>query len=93
MLSSSCTGKGELIKALLEAYPAQFAYSVSHTTRVPRDGEVDGVQFWFCTEEEMKLDIDRGRYFEHVSQSCPVCHTHINTHTNTNSHTYTHIHI
>jgi guanylate kinase len=60
-------GKTELIRALVEGYPRYFSFSVSHTTRKPRDDEVDGVQYWFCTEEQMKLEIDKGRYFEHVS--------------------------
>ena len=69
------TGKSELIKALVEGYPQHFSYSVSHTTRKPRDDETDGVQYWFCSEDQMKLDIDKGRYFEHVSDIHTLCHS------------------
>jgi hypothetical protein len=60
-------GKSELIRALVEGYPRHFSYSVSHTTRPRREDEKDGVQYWFCSEDQMKLQIDKGRYFEHVS--------------------------
>lgn len=62
----SGAGKSELIKSLVDGYPQYFSYSVSHTTRKQRDHEIDGVQYWFCTEDQMKLDIDKGRYFEHA---------------------------
>lgn len=62
----SGAGKGELIKSLVEAYPRHFSYSVSHTTRPPRPDEEDGVRYWFCSQDQMKLDIDKGRYFEHA---------------------------
>lgn len=47
----SGAGKGTIVKALLDKYPSVH-YSVSATTREPRNGEVNGVNYWFVTREE-----------------------------------------
>lgn len=49
----SGVGKGTLIKKLLERVP-DLALSVSATTRSPRAGEVDGVDYHFLTEEQFQ---------------------------------------
>ena len=49
--SPSGGGKGTLIKRLLASVPG-VGYSVSWTTRAPRPGEVDGVNYRFVSEEE-----------------------------------------
>ena len=43
---------------------AQFGFSVSHTTREPRDGEVDGTHYNFTTVEQMEKDIADGKFLE-----------------------------
>ena len=48
--SPSGGGKGTLIRRLLQAVPG-VGYSVSWTTRAPRPGEVDGVNYRFVSEE------------------------------------------
>eukprot|EP00591_Stephanopyxis_turris_P008630 CAMPEP_0195522044 /NCGR_PEP_ID=MMETSP0794_2-20130614/19928_1 /TAXON_ID=515487 /ORGANISM="Stephanopyxis turris, Strain CCMP 815" /LENGTH=82 /DNA_ID=CAMNT_0040651723 /DNA_START=199 /DNA_END=443 /DNA_ORIENTATION=+ len=46
----SGVGKGTLIDMLMKRFPNdQFGFSVSHTTREPRDGEEDGVHYNFST--------------------------------------------
>jgi guanylate kinase len=48
-------------------YPIdRFGFSVSHTTRPPRQGEVDGVHYNFCAVEQMKEDIAQGKFIEHA---------------------------
>lgn len=47
----SGAGKGTIVKALLDQY-ASIHYSVSATTRLPREGEVNGVNYWFLSREE-----------------------------------------
>jgi Guanylate kinase len=42
----------------------QFGFSVSHTTRQPREGEIDGVHYNFSTVEHMKKEIDAGKFIE-----------------------------
>eukprot|EP00550_Attheya_septentrionalis_P002201 CAMPEP_0198292290 /NCGR_PEP_ID=MMETSP1449-20131203/11253_1 /TAXON_ID=420275 /ORGANISM="Attheya septentrionalis, Strain CCMP2084" /LENGTH=415 /DNA_ID=CAMNT_0043991177 /DNA_START=120 /DNA_END=1367 /DNA_ORIENTATION=+ len=63
----SGVGKGTLIHMLMRRFPNdQFGFSVSHTTRQPREGEVDGVHYNFTTVEEMKQEIDDGKFIEHA---------------------------
>mmetsp|Transcript_45825 Transcript_45825/g.74774 ORF Transcript_45825/g.74774 Transcript_45825/m.74774 type:complete len:317 (-) Transcript_45825:129-1079(-) len=50
----SGVGKGTLIQRLMEEYPLKFGFSISHTTRNPRPGEKNGVQYHFVTKEEFE---------------------------------------
>ena len=43
----SGAGKGTLMKELMRKYPENYALSISATTRGPRDGEVDGREYFF----------------------------------------------
>lgn len=47
----SGSGKGTIMKRLLEKYPDYYALSISATTRAPRPGEVDGREYFFRTVE------------------------------------------
>jgi len=63
----SGVGKGTLIEMLMKRFPdEQFGFSVSHTTRKPREGEVDGVHYNFSTVETMKKEIDEGKFIEYA---------------------------
>ena len=44
-----------------------YAFSVSATTRAPRPGEVDGVNYHFISREEFEARIERGDMLEHTS--------------------------
>lgn len=57
-------GKGTIEKAIMAANPDRFAFSVSHTTRKPREGEVDGVAYNFTTLEQMEKEIQEGKFLE-----------------------------
>jgi guanylate kinase len=48
----SGVGKGTLQSILTDKYPNAFGFSVSYTTRTPREGEVDGVNYNFITQEK-----------------------------------------
>ena len=50
----SGAGKSTLIKALMANYPALFQFSISATTRPPRQGEVDGQHYHFLSIEAFK---------------------------------------
>ena len=65
----SGSGKSSLLKLLMRDYPDTFAFSVSHTTRSPRPGEVDGKHYHFTSKEEMKAAIERGEFFENATFS------------------------
>ncbi|AFL67774.1 guanylate kinase [Sulfurospirillum barnesii] len=59
----SGSGKSSLIKeVLLEIEDAYF--SISSTTREPREGEVDGVNYHFVSKDEFERDIDAGFFLE-----------------------------
>jgi guanylate kinase len=64
----SGVGKGTLIKQLLERVPA-LALSVSATTRDPREGEVDGEDYHFLTEEQFQQRIAAKDFLEFASYS------------------------
>ena len=59
----SGAGKSTLCNAVRERFP-DIHYSVSTTTRPPRPGETDGVDYHFVTESEFKEGIERGRWAE-----------------------------
>ena len=62
----SGVGKGTVRKALFEMPDQEFVYSVSMTTRPPRPGEVDGVDYYFVTKEEFERQIAAGNLLEYA---------------------------
>ena len=48
----SGVGKGTVRKALFERKGHNLDFSVSMTTRKPREGEVDGIDYYFISQEE-----------------------------------------
>ena len=61
----SGAGKTSLYRALLERMEGVVA-SVSHTTRSPRPGEVDGRDYHFVGEEEFRRLVEAGAFLEHA---------------------------
>jgi guanylate kinase len=61
----SGVGKGTLIRGLMERLP-QLQLSVSATTRAPRPGERDGVEYHFLTREEFDRKVGAGEFVEHA---------------------------
>lgn len=68
LAAPSGAGKSSLIKALMEKYGANAAnpmqVSVSHTTRAPRPGEVNGQHYHFVDKTEFEALIEQGAFFE-----------------------------
>lgn len=62
----SGVGKGTLYKMLFERHPETFTLSVSHTTRKPRAGEQDGVDYFYVTMEEFESLIEAQGFVEHA---------------------------
>ena len=60
---SSGVGKGTVIKEFLQRHP-EFKLSVSCTTRSPREGEIDGVNYFFLLKDEFKKRIENGDSLE-----------------------------
>lgn len=61
----SGSGKGTIIKRLMEL-DRSFVYSVSATTRAPRVGERDGVNYYFISRENFEERIDADMMLEHA---------------------------
>jgi len=60
----SGTGKTTIAKKLVEEYHDDFINSISYTTRIPREDEVHGEDYYFVTEEEFKKLIDQNAFIE-----------------------------
>ena len=58
----SGAGKGTVVKQLIKKY--NYSLSVSATTREPREGEVDGREYYFKTKEEFQNLIDYNGFIE-----------------------------
>ena len=61
----SGAGKGTLMKALLQNYD-NYALSISATTRSPREGEADGREYFFLTEEAFEEKIRKNELIEYA---------------------------
>ena len=64
----SGAGKSTLIRVALDAVP-KLGYSVSATTRKPREGEVNGRDYIFLSREEFEKWIDEGQFLEWAEYS------------------------
>jgi len=73
----SGVGKGTLLNGVLDRYPEEirsdgskstspFGFSVSHTTRKARPGEIDGVHYHFSTREIMEKMIQNDEFIEYA---------------------------
>lgn len=62
----SGVGKGTVRKALFEEPDIDFEYSTSMTTRKPRNGEKNGVDYWFVSKEEFEENIKNGEMLEYA---------------------------
>lgn len=62
----SGAGKGTIMKQLLQQYPDNYALSVSATTRKPRTGETDGVEYFFRTREQFEEMIAKDELIEYA---------------------------
>lgn len=62
----SSAGKGTVCR-IVRAENPDIALSVSETTRGPRPGEVDGVDYFFTTKEKFAKRIAQGKYLEHAT--------------------------
>ncbi len=62
----SGSGKSTVIARLLKASARPLRLSVSATTRRPRDGETDGVQYHFWTRPRFEQEVAGGGFLEHA---------------------------
>ena len=62
----SGVGKGTLKAKLIEEFADRIAYSVSATTRGPREGEVDGKDYFFISRQEFERRVKNNEFLEHA---------------------------
>ncbi|RZC39928.1 guanylate kinase [Asbolus verrucosus] len=60
----SGSGKSTLLKKMMEDFPNRFGFSISHTTRKPRPGEIDNQHYHFTNLDDMRRAIDEGKFIE-----------------------------
>jgi len=63
--SPSGVGKTTITKKIQQKYQS-FKISVSHTTRLPRSNEVDGVDYHFVSREKFKKLINENKFYEYA---------------------------
>jgi guanylate kinase len=61
--SPSGGGKGTLVRRVLDVVP-DLSYSVSYTTRAPRNGEVDGREYFFVDRQRFEEMVAAGEFLE-----------------------------
>ena len=62
----SGVGKGTVRKELFSQPDTNYEYSISMTTRKPREGEVDGVDYFFKEKEDFEALIEQGKLLEYA---------------------------
>ena len=62
----SGSGKGTIMKELMKKYTDSYALSISATTRNPRPGETDGVEYFFRTREQFEQMIEEDALIEYA---------------------------
>ena len=62
----SGAGKGTIMKGLMSKYGDNYSLSVSATTRQPRPGEINGVHYFFVSNEEFETMIAKDELIEHA---------------------------
>ncbi|MCR1918198.1 guanylate kinase [Frisingicoccus caecimuris] len=62
----SGAGKGTLVKELLTRHEQEYCLSISATTRIPREGEVDGQHYFFLDKSVFEQRIQEERFLEHA---------------------------
>ncbi|GMT26756.1 hypothetical protein PFISCL1PPCAC_18053, partial [Pristionchus fissidentatus] len=60
-------GKSTILTRAMKEFEGAFAFSVSHTTRNPREGEQNGVHYWFSSKPEVERMIENGEFLEHAT--------------------------
>jgi len=67
----SGSGKSTIVKAVManNKYTELLSFSVSHTTRQPRPGELDGREYYFTDRDSMLAEIEAGKFIESAEYS------------------------
>jgi guanylate kinase len=64
IVGPSGVGKSTLISHLTQKHPNKFGFSVSYTTRAPREGEVHGKNYFFIDKSQFQEMIEKDDFIE-----------------------------
>ena len=64
IIGPSASGKTQIVNHLIRDY--QMQKMITYTTRAPREGEVDGIDYYFISQEEFIKKINHHFFLEHV---------------------------
>jgi len=62
----SGVGKGTILKEVMKDESLKLAFSISMTTREKREGEVDGVNYFFVSKDEFEQAVKDGKLLEYA---------------------------
>lgn len=65
LLGAHGVGRRHIKNTLITSHPDRFAYPIPHTTRPPREGEMNGKNYYFVGHEQMMKDIAANEYLEY----------------------------
>ena len=63
----SGVGKGTVREYIVKTNKIDITFSISMTTRKPRAGETNGVEYYFVSEEEFARNVKEGNFLEHAT--------------------------
>lgn len=63
----SGVGKGTVREYIVNTHKIDLTFSISMTTRKPRPGETDGVEYYFVSQEEFDRHVQNDDFLEHAS--------------------------
>lgn len=65
----SGVGKGTMLADFFKRVDNNIVYSISNTTRNPRDGEINGMHYFFISKEEFETMIENNQFLEYACYS------------------------
>ena len=65
----SGVGKGTILADFFKRVDNNIVYSISNTTRAPRDGEINGMHYFFISKNEFESMIKKDQFLEHACYS------------------------
>ena len=73
IILSSPSGAGKTtLTRLLSEKNKNLEISISHTTRVPRENEIDGRDYYFTNKDEFKKLIEKNSFFEYAKKNINI---------------------
>ncbi len=65
----SGVGKGTILADFFKKSDHKIVYSISNTTRAPRDGEINGMHYFFVSKDEFEKLIEQNSFLEYANYS------------------------